>query len=363
MTLPDRTVSAQNRRTPRPVLARSRAALVAAIFLGATFAPACFAQSATPEADAVTIVLPARLVAGQPATLAVLDAPGRLAANVTVTLGGQSVKTDATGRAFFSVPSGVGVMVAASSGISAAALVDAPPQAPFSKGITAPQVISERDQFSVCGGNFRGDADANSVQLGEIPALILAASPECLVVLPSPKTTPGQATIAVKTAEAIWTAPTTIVALEFELPNPPIAVEQVSTLTVRVAGFDSPLSIIVKNATPDVLRFLRGDTQHLQTSGGSPNAAQIEVQAIRSGDFSFRAQLARAPHLDVAGRYLEAAAVLAPGNSRRAVQRLAEKLAKNPGDAAKVRREVLKMIAAAAAGDFHAVLEAAKAEM
>src|SRR5271170_4212207 len=53
----------------------------------------------------VTIVLPPKLMAGHPATLAVLGVDGKLASDVTVDLGhGESVKTDRTGRALFTVP-------------------------------------------------------------------------------------------------------------------------------------------------------------------------------------------------------------------------------------------------------------------
>ena len=45
-----------------------------------------------------TIILPQKMVAGAPATLAVLDSAGRLLPNVVVELsGGRNVTTDATG--------------------------------------------------------------------------------------------------------------------------------------------------------------------------------------------------------------------------------------------------------------------------
>src|SRR5579863_1134030 len=53
----------------------------------------------------VTIVLPPKLMAGHPATLAVLGVDGKLASGVKVDLGNeQSVTTDRTGRATFTVP-------------------------------------------------------------------------------------------------------------------------------------------------------------------------------------------------------------------------------------------------------------------
>src|SRR5262245_18756053 len=81
----------------------------------------------------VTIVLPPRLSAGAPATLAVLGFDGHLAPNVTVQIGSvghvdQYVTTDATGRAAFTTPgaaAGGGALIAQAAGSSAAALIDA----------------------------------------------------------------------------------------------------------------------------------------------------------------------------------------------------------------------------------------------
>jgi hypothetical protein len=370
MTLPHCATSVRNHWSRRSFRAGLCVTFAAALFAVASALPAR-GQSYAEATGSVVILLPPKVVSGQPATLAILSADGRLASNVAVAVGRQSVKTDVTGRASFTVPSDASVIVARSSGVSAAALVDpAPPSGSShgsphgtSQGIMAPAVISQRDRFSICGGNFLGDADANPVQIGDVPAPVLAASPECLVALPDPKTKVGTATISVGTAEARWTTTTTVVSLEFEPPNPPLAVQMKSSLAVHVAGSDSPLSIVVKNETPGVLRFLRGDTQGLRTSGGSPNVGEVEAQAIRSGDFSFRAHLARVVDLGSAQRYLKAAESLGPDNSRRRVERLAETLAKNPGDAGKVRRELDKMIAATTAGDFRTVLEAARAAL
>ena len=79
-------------------------------------------------------VLPARIVAGQPATLAVLGLDGKLAADVKVDLGNdQRVTTDATGRASFTAPGIGAVLLAKVSGTSAAALLDSAAQL-FARG-------------------------------------------------------------------------------------------------------------------------------------------------------------------------------------------------------------------------------------
>src|SRR5580704_10617694 len=89
-------------------------------------------QDTSSKTWAVTIVLPPKLVAGRPATLAVLGVDGRLAEGIVVDLGSHSgtdvrVKTDKTGRAVFLAPTDTSVLIVKASGAAAAALIDPPP--------------------------------------------------------------------------------------------------------------------------------------------------------------------------------------------------------------------------------------------
>jgi hypothetical protein len=327
-------------------------------------APCAQAQAAPPGARSVTIVLPPRVVAGRPATLAVFGVDGRLASGTTVELGtDQHVKTDASGRAYFTAPSGTGVLLARASGASAAALVDAEAPGSDLPAIQITPNISVKDRFSICGGMFRGDADANGVQLNDEPALILASSPECLVVLPGPKAKPGPARIAVETAGQRWSGSATLVSLAFDPPEPALQPGKKSSFLLRVEGSLEPLRIAAENQTPVVLRFLRGDDQELRTSGGTENVAAVQVQAIRSGDFSFHARLLPSPDPDAAERYLRAAEPLAPKELRHTVKGLADRLAHHPRDAEKVRQSVRGILSRATAGDFRTLLDAARAAL
>lgn len=65
----------------------------------------------------VTIVLPPRIVAGRPATLAALGVDGKLASGVKVDVGDQQLTTDSTGRAIFSAPASAGYVLAKASGL------------------------------------------------------------------------------------------------------------------------------------------------------------------------------------------------------------------------------------------------------
>jgi hypothetical protein len=309
-------------------------------------------------------VLPPRLVANRPATLAVLGVDGKLAAGVAIDLGsGQRVTTDRTGRGYFTAPASSGVLMAKGPGASAATLVDLPSPADAPQTLTVAPEVSLREQFSICGGGLRGDADAYEVWINREPALVLAASPACIVVLPGAHAKPGLATISIKAGQSQWTAKTTLVSLEFESPRPPLLPDKKSHLIVRVHGSEQRLAIVVENRTPGVIRFLRGQTQELRTSGGPQNIAQVRVKTIRSGDFSFRARLLPPPDVVAARRYLQTAAPLAPNETRSDIRKLADRLARHPRSFEKVRRELSRIVAHTIPGDFRTLLAAAESAL
>jgi hypothetical protein len=331
------------------------------LFFGAPFAAG--PQSTPSTTWAVTIVLPPKLVADRPATLAVLGVDGRLAEGVIVDLGFHSgintrVKTDKTGRAVFLAPSDAGFLIAKASGAFAAALID-PPPAPNSPQttISLPPVVSLQDAFPICGGAFHGDVEADHVTLDGDPALVLAASPECLMILPGPRALPGSANISIQMPRSPdWTGETTVVTLHFDPPTPPLVTEKKSNLVLHVQASDQQLSILVENRTPGILRFMRGDSQKLRTSGGAQNVATIEIQALSTGDFSFHARLLPSPEPETARRYLDAAAKIAPKDIQRQVQSLSNRLAHSPLDAQKISAEIQKILSYTIEGDFRTLL-------
>lgn len=318
------------------------------------------AQSSTSTTWAVSIVLPSRVVSGQPATLAVLGVDGRLAEGIAVDIGkDQRIKTDKSGRAIFIAPSGTSVMIATAAGNSAAALVDSVPPLTAARAPVVEPVVPQSDRFPICGGGFRGDADANHVTLNGERAFVLAASPECLAVLASPRALPGPAKISIETPDAQWNATTTLVSLHFDPPLPPLVPEKRSKLVLHVQGSDEALRVLVENKTPGVLRFLRGDRQELLTSGGAQNSVDVAVQAISTGDFSFHARILAASDADAARRYLIAAESLAPKDLQHVIKNLADQLAHHPRDTQKLGRQIDELMSTTMAGDFRTLLESA----
>jgi hypothetical protein len=310
---------------------------------------------------AVSIVLPPKLVAGKTATLAVLGVDGRLAEGITVTIG-ETLKltTDKTGRASFTVPSGSPVILASGSGNSSAALVDAWQASGDKNPVVLAPVVSLLDQFSICGADFMEQADANRVSINGERAFVLAASPECIVVLANPRALPGPAKITIENSAGKWEASTTLVSLHFDPPIPPLVPGKKSKLTLHVQGADQPLRLLVDNRTPGVLRFLRGETQNLLTSGGSENSGDVSVEAISAGDFSFRARILPVPEPAAARRYLLAAEPLAPRDWKSRLNGYAHDLERHPRDTAKILHDVQIMASATILGDFKTLLEAAR---
>ncbi|HXU21207.1 MAG TPA: hypothetical protein VN788_11545 [Verrucomicrobiae bacterium] len=309
----------------------------------------------------VTIVLPPELMAGHPATLAVLGVDGKLAAGVKVDMGNDlSVTTDRTGRALFTVPSSGDYLLAKASGASAAALIDPAAGASEPKAVSLPPVVSVRDRFWICGAGLSSEADANSVLINGKAAVVLAASPVCVVVLAEPNSATGPTSILVQAPGVRWDAATTLVSLQFVAPSPALQPGQKGKLSVRVDGSAQPLRLAVEDRNPGVLRFESGGVRRLTTSGGTTNVAEIKVQAITSGDYSLSCRLMPIPNVPTARRFLIAAEALAPEDSRRRISGLVSRLARNPGAAEKFEPDLDQIATRTMAGDLRTLLDASR---
>lgn len=306
--------------------------------------------------------MPQRAIAGQPAMLAVLGADGGLASGIKVEVGSGEVTTDETGRAYFTVPSTGQLLLAKASGASAVALID-PAATGIPRSLSVPGVASLREPFSICGSGFGQDAEAVHVRINEQPALVMAASPECLSVLPSRQTPAGLAKISIASAVTPgeqWKASTTLVALEPEMPANKLIPGEKVTLKVRVRGSEQRLRIAIENEVPGVLRFTGSDVQEVLTSGGPENVATVQAQTIRSGDFSFSARLVGQPDESLALAYLQAALPLAEQRAKKNLSRLVKELSRHSQNLDGVRRGLDGILSNTTAGDIRTVLAAAR---
>jgi hypothetical protein len=345
-------------------------------FIFAASAPA----QQTPKARvavARTIVLPSKAVAGAPATLAVLDAGGRLLPNAVVEIsGGQRVTTDATGRALFTAPGQPGTMTARISGkdITASAAVaasaDSQPRAsaetlsPEPRIISYPHIVAIHDRFTIEGAGFRGAADSNRVFLAGQVCLVLASSPVSLVILPGPHT-PVRATSLHVSVEERDTGPTSIsaVLLDFSGPVEGSSVGAQAKLTVRVHGSTEPLAVEIRNGSPQIIQFPDGNVQRLTTSGGNQNIAQVDMKFLASGDYTVTAKLVPADsgplNLETVRQKLIAARAYATQSWMPRLDRLLSQIDKAPRDIAAIRAEFKAMLDEKPAGQFGSLLESA----
>jgi hypothetical protein len=318
------------------------------------------------------IVLPPRLVAGQPATLAVLDAEGRLAPGVTVDFtGGAHATTDATGRAAFTAPPEPGVLIAwvAGGGTASATVIPAPAAPAESVALDhPPKILLLADPFTLRGTGFRGEAEANRVALGGHTALVLAASPVALVVQAAPAVTPGPAQLDIHVpGRSLSSVKVTLVALEISADKPQLAPRERGALTVRVHGTGQRLELEVRNLTPEKVTLDRGNLHRAISSGGAENIAAVKLRGRREGEFSVSARVvppaSGMPDVEAARLQLLAALPQAPAADaskwRKRVERVIRRLEKQPADYLRARDDLERMLADYPEGEFGRMLEAA----
>jgi hypothetical protein len=256
-----------------------------------------------------TIILPLKIIAGAPATLAVLDSAGHLLPNVVVELSnGQKVTTDATGRAQFAAPGQAGKFIAKLSGreIFATSIVAAaanPSEQSSARStidsssapvqvVSYPRALAMHDRFTIEGAGFLGAADSNRVFLADQPCLVVASSPVSLVVLPGPRTQVGAITLRVSVAghDAVQ-LPVSVVSLEFSGPKETPDAGTEGEITLSVHGASDRLTVEVRNASPGIIQFPHGSVQRLTTSGGEQNTAPVEMKFLASGNYTLTARL------------------------------------------------------------------------
>jgi hypothetical protein len=259
------------------------------------------APPAPSASSARILLLPKRIVTGERATLAVLDAGGRLTPGVTVNFSnGDHLVTDATGRALFVAPSNPGVIYAAIAGrqerVYTTILTHLESPANEVRIAGAPRFASLADRFELSGSGFCGQADANAVRVGERPALVLAASPAFLSVLPPSDLPAGSASVEVTCAKRT-AAQFSIVLLDLSLEadNSPLASGEHRPLLVRIRGTDGRVPLEARNLAPQVAELVGGNTVVLTSKGGTENSARFDVVGRQRGSFAVSIRLVPEP--------------------------------------------------------------------
>ena len=305
-----------------------------------------------------TIVLPRKLMAGSRATLAVLDASGHLVSGAAVELSGfGEVKTDSTGRAVFVAPSGATALYADFKNGGAPTMTPisfeveqaAGSAVPGAQIASVPSVIAIGEPFDIGGLGFSGDASQDRVAIGDLPALVLAASPSSIVALPNPGAVLGDAQLSVMVqATRVGARPVTVVSLDLAGPANALAASAKSAFIVRVAGSTKPVLVQVSNATPDVVDLPGGNIRRLVTSGGTSNSVAVPVVSIRPGDYSVSVRLVPVVQgvadTETARLELTDARGIADAKWQKNLDSILALMKRQPNDLARVRQEIGKRL-------------------
>jgi len=237
------------------------------------------------------LLLPRTVVSGERATLAVLDVNGRLAPGVNVLFSnGEHLTTDKSGRALFIAPLTLGVLSASIVGrpghVSTTVL---PATGNVSTPIEVnaiPKLASLADRFEIQGHAFCGVADANQVTISGDPALVLAASPTSLVLLPPLDLPPGRASVDISCGKQNGPPLEVVfVALDLQADASPLTPGVHRELTVQVRGTRGKVELEATNLAPDIAELVGGNPLRVFTSGGGENLAHCEVIGRKGGNF------------------------------------------------------------------------------
>jgi hypothetical protein len=322
-------------------------------------APTGLAQSASSE----KIVLPLDLVAGQPATVAVLASDGHVQADVKLNLSnGETLTTDESGRAHFLAPVGPEILLAQiqNTKIFAAADVRRRDDADDLRIQSAPRLASLDGLLRIRGNGFAGDADRNPLKLNGEPVLVLAASPAELVILPPATFEPGVAKFDLRAGGRIASAQITLIRVT---ANPQqIPPRRTKKITLRVFGTAEPVSLDLHNIRPDVVQFPHRGQIRLKTRGGPDNSVQVRAKGLRPGEFTFTVRLAgemQPPDLASARDFLEAAYKLAPPADLSRLAKLLKNLEGGKPNLAVARKGFAKL-SRGSPGEYEALVRAAR---
>jgi hypothetical protein len=285
-----------------PVVALALACGLSAGFGFLVVRAAAQGQESAPAASGARILLlPRKIVSGEHATLAVLDVNGRLTPGVRVNFSnGDRVTTDTTGRALFVAPLDPGKISAVIADHPGRVYITilGPTQASSEmlQVTGAPRVASLADRFELAGLKFCGDADANNVTVGGIPALVLASSPMSLVVLPPDKLPAGNTDVVVSCSKNV-SEPFTIrfVELSLEANSSPLSPGDHRTLTVHVHGTPNKISLEARNLAPDIADLAGGNPARVSSSGGVENLARFQLVGKQRGNFVVSIRLLAPP--------------------------------------------------------------------
>ncbi|HEY7445406.1 MAG TPA: S8 family serine peptidase [Vicinamibacterales bacterium] len=143
------------------------------------------------------------------------------------------------------------------------------------------------ESICVCG-NFPESA-RTGIRVDGQSATVLAASRHVLrlslpaTMMPGPHTVSGDPSLGFPASDSV-----TMIALRLQgsLDSSALLRGQSTTMRLGVEGATEPMKLTVTNKTPWVVSIPGGNHQEVDTSGGTPNAVEMRVDATGKGNFA-----------------------------------------------------------------------------
>jgi hypothetical protein len=252
----------------------------------------------TYAANGSTLVFTGTVTEGEMATASVIGPNGATLSGVVVEVDGEEYVSDSKGRIVFPVAVGLTTLVATlpgSDGVASRIPVVSPSAAPVATTLAlddVPSVVQNGQNFPVSGSGFSGDAEQNTVALGDQEVSVLAASPSELVVAAPAGSPLGSQPLTVSNAQgSSEPVDMTVIGMRLESGDTALHTGQKGRLRLVVEGTDAPVPVTVTNRSPQVVHLEGGESMKVVTSGGADNSVPVGFRAVGPGGFELSATL------------------------------------------------------------------------
>lgn len=296
---------------PTPVAANSTPAnnSIATLFPDTKSSRSSWDSPAAPAADrppsvGSNLIYPAKAVAGQYITVAVMNDHNQGEQYVGLSFNGAQISTGENGKVVFQIPedappgyslslSLTGRPEQAASAIEVLQPLAMPssPQLPNLESVSP--VVGGHGFLTIGGHNFDGIAERNRVIVdGAYDATVVVSSPVQLKAQLPPGIPPGQHSVCVATA-GLRSNPGQfdLVTVDLAPSGPDTPKNDLRKLMVKVQGTQNKVRVKLVNQSRDVIKMIKGDEVVVVTSGGAANQVIVPVQRLRWGNYKIDAEL------------------------------------------------------------------------
>ncbi len=282
---------------------------IASIFPDAKGTRSSWDSPAAPSGDRApslnsTLIYPARAVAGQYITVAVVNDKNQGDQYVGLSFNGAQISTGENGKVVFQIPEdappgySLSLSMTQRPDLAASAIevlqplaTPSSPQLPNVESVSP--VVSGHGYLTIAGHSFDGIAERNRVIIdGTYDANVVVSSPVQLKAQLPPGIPSGQHTVCVATA-GLRSNPGQfdLVTVDLAPSGPDTPKNDLRKLMVKVQGTQNKVRVKLVNQSRDVIKMLKGDELVVVTSGGAANQVVVPVQRLRWGNYKIDAEI------------------------------------------------------------------------